>query len=147
MANIVAGLLKMLFGSKADKDRKEVVPYIEKIKSVYPSIEELSNDELRGRSSALMADIAGAIAEDENKITSLKEELERSDISIDDKERISTEIETLTKEIDNTIEKVLLELLPEAFAIMKDTARRFKENEFITVTATEHDRELATRCD
>ncbi|MDE6182874.1 MAG: hypothetical protein K2F53_00415 [Rikenellaceae bacterium] len=112
MANIVAGLLKMLFGSKADKDRKEVVPYIEKIKSVYPSIEALSNDELRGRSATLMADIAGAIAEDENKIASLKEELERSDISIDDKERISTEIETLTKNIDSTIEKVLLELLP-----------------------------------
>ncbi|MDE7355869.1 MAG: preprotein translocase subunit SecA [Rikenellaceae bacterium] len=137
----------MLFGSKADKDRKEVVPYIEKIKSVYPSIEALSNDELRGRSATLMADIAGAIAEDENKIASLKEELERSDISIDDKERISTEIETLTKNIDSTIEKVLLELLPEAFAIMKDTARRFKENEFVTVTATDHDRELATRCD
>ncbi len=147
MANIVAGLLKMLFGSKADKDRKEVVPYIEKIKAVYPEIEKLTNDELRGRSQALMDKIATAIADDEARIATLKEERENPDVSIEDKERISTEIDDLVKEIDDKIEKVLLEILPEAFAIMKDTARRFKENETIEVTATEHDRDLAVTSD
>ncbi len=126
MANVVAGLLKLIFGSKADKDRKAVIPYIEKINAVYPQIEKLTDDELRARSSALMARIADAIADDETRIASLKEELERSDISIEEKEKISTDIEHLTKNIDDTIEKVLLEILPEAFAIMKDTARRFK---------------------
>ncbi len=147
MANVVAGLLKLIFGSKADKDRKAVIPYIEKINAVYPQIEKLTDDELRARSSALMARIADAIADDETRIASLKEELERSDISIEEKEKISTDIEHLTKNIDDTIEKVLLEILPEAFAIMKDTARRFKENEFVVVTATDHDRDLATRSD
>ena len=76
MANVVAGLLKLIFGSKADKDRKAVIPYIEKINAVYPQIEKLTDDELRARSSALMARIADAIADDETRIASLKEELE-----------------------------------------------------------------------
>ena len=99
MANVVAGLLKLIFGSKADKDRKAVIPYIEKINAVYPQIEKLTDDELRARSSALMARIADAIADDETRIASLKEELERSDISIEEKEKISTDIEHLTKNI------------------------------------------------
>ena len=145
--DIVSGLLKMFFGTKADKDRKEIEPYVEKIKAVYPSIAELSNDELRARSEALKKAIADYIAEDETQITVLKAQLEHPDTSLDDKEIISRKVDALVKEIDNKIEEKLDEILPEAFSIMKDTARRFKENEQIVVTATDFDRNLAATKD
>ena len=147
MSNIVANLLKLFFGTKAEKDKKEVMPYIEKIKAIYPQIEQLSNDELRARSAALKKTVQDAIASDEKRIADLKIEMERADISIETKEKISKEIDDIVKHIDQTIEKVLLELLPEAFAIIKDTARRFKENETIEVTASDFDRDLSVKKD
>ncbi len=145
--SIVTSLLKLFFGTKAEKDRKEVMPYIEKIKAVYPEIEALSNDELRARTVALRKRVTDAIAEDEAAIASMKEELEKPEISVEEKERIGNRIEHTVKQIDETIEKVLLELLPEAFAIMKDTARRFTQNSIVEVTATDFDRDLAARKD
>ncbi|MEG1648592.1 MAG: preprotein translocase subunit SecA [Rikenellaceae bacterium] len=145
MSNIVGGLLKLVFGSKADKDKKDVMPYIDKINAIYPTIEKMTNDELRSSSTRLMKTIADAIAADENKIVELRAEIESPDLSIKDKERISTNIDHLIKEIDTTIERVLLEILPEAFSIMKDTARRFKENEIVEVTTSEADRDLAAK--
>ncbi|MEG1634415.1 MAG: preprotein translocase subunit SecA [Rikenellaceae bacterium] len=145
MSNIVGGLLKLVFGSKADKDKKDVMPYIDKINAIYPTIEKMTNDELRSSSTRLMKTIADAIAADENKIVELRAEIESPDLSIKDKERISTNIDHLIKEIDTTIERVLLEILPEAFSIMKDTARRFKENEIVEVTTYEADRDLAAK--
>lgn len=147
MANVVGGILKFLFGSKSEKDRKEVLPFIEKIKSAYPEIESLPVDELRERTQKLRARIAAAIAPDEEHIVELKNKMETSDLSISEKEHISTEIDHTIKRIDQTIEAELLEILPEAFAIMKDTARRFTQNETISVIATEADRELAMRSD
>ncbi|MBQ3082315.1 MAG: preprotein translocase subunit SecA, partial [Alistipes sp.] len=141
--DILAGLIKLIFGSKADKDRKEIEPYIEKIKAVYPSIEQLSNDELRGRSEALKQRIADFIAADEARIVTLKGELENPSTELAQKERVSKEIDTLKKRIDEKIEQVLDEILPEAFAIMKDTARRFAQNETVVVTANDFDRNLA----
>ncbi|MEG1934953.1 MAG: preprotein translocase subunit SecA, partial [Rikenellaceae bacterium] len=135
----------MVFGSKADKDKKDVMPYIDKINAIYPTIEKMTNDELRSSSTRLMKTIADAIAADENKIVELRAEIESPDLSIKDKERISTNIDHLIKEIDTTIERVLLEILPEAFSIMKDTARRFKENEIVEVTTYEADRDLAAK--
>lgn len=145
MSNIVASLLKLMFGSKADKDKKEVMPYIMKINAVYPTIEKMTNDELRESSARLMKTLSDAISEDENKIVELRAEIENPDLKISDKERISTNIDNLIKEIDTTIERVLLEILPEAFSIMKDTARRFKENEIVEVTTTDADRDLAAK--
>ncbi|MFI3315734.1 MAG: preprotein translocase subunit SecA, partial [Rikenellaceae bacterium] len=144
MSNIVNGLLKLMFGSKADKDRKEVLPYVDKIHAIQPEIKALSNDSLRERSSLLMRKIADGIVESENKIAELRVQIESSEISIKDKAKISDSIELLTKKIDETIEKILLEILPEAFAIMKDTARRFKESERVEVSTSDADRELAT---
>ena len=144
---LVTGLLKMFFGTKSDKDRKEIKPYVNKIKEIYPQIEQLSNDELRARSAALQADIAAYIAEDEAQITDLKAKLENMETSIDEKEEISRKIDHLTEEIDRKIEEKLDEILPEAFAIMKDTARRFTQNSEVVVTATDFDRDLAAEKD
>ena len=145
--DIVTGIIKLLFGSKADKDRKAIEPYVNKIKEVYPSIAALSNDELRGRSQALMKQIADFIAPDEERIVTLKAQLERAETALEEKEKISKEIDEITKRIDEKIEQKLDEILPEAFAIMKDTARRFAENETVTVTANDFDRQLAASKD
>ena len=145
--DIAASLIKLFFGSKADKDRKEVEPYLVKIKAVYPTIEALSNDELRARSSNLKKQIANFIAADEARIVELKARLELPDTSLSDKEKISKEIDETVKRIDEKIEQKLDELLPEAFAIMKDTARRFAQNETVEVTANDFDRELAATKD
>ena len=145
--NLVASLIKLMFGTKSEKDRKLIAPYVEKILAIYPSIEQLSNDELRARSAALKAAVADHIREDEQQIADLKAQLENLDTSLEDKERISKQIDSLTETIDKTIEEKLEEILPEAFAIVKDTARRFKENSEIVVTATDFDRELAASKD
>ena len=144
---LVTGLLKMFFGTKSDKDRKEIEPYVNKIKEIYPQIEQLSNDELRAHSAALQAAIAAYIADDEAQITDLKAKLENMETSLDEKEEISRKIDHLTEEIDRKIEEKLDEILPEAFAIMKDTARRFTQNSEVVVTATDFDRDLAAEKD
>jgi len=145
--DIVASLIKMIFGSKADKDRKEIEPYLQKIKAVYPEIEALSNDGLRARSEELKRRIADCIAGDEARIVELRARLEQPETTLEEKEKISKEIDDLTKRIDDRIEEKLDEILPEAFAIMKDTARRFAENETVEVTANDFDRELAASKD
>ncbi len=145
--DILTGLIKLFFGSKADKDRKEVEPYLVKIKEIYPTIKALSNDELRAHSAELRRRIAEFIAGDEAHIVEQKAKLESSDLSIDDKEKISKDIDNTVKRIDEKIEKMLDEILPEAFAIMKDTARRFAENATVVVTANDFDRDLAATKD
>ena len=145
--DIVAGLIKLIFGSKADKDRKEIEPYLQKIKAVYPSIEALSNDGLRARSEELKQRIADFIAADEARIVELKAILEKAETTLEEKEKISKEIDETTKRIDEKIEEKLDEILPEAFAIMKDTARRFAQNDTVEVTANDFDRDLAATKD
>ena len=140
--NVVQSILKLFFGTKSDKDRKEIQPYVDKILALYPSIDALDNDALRGRSEALKAQIADFIRPEEERIAALKTELE-GDLSIEKKSDISKEIDNLTKEVDEKIEKKLDEILPEAFAIMKSTARRFAEGETVVVTANDFDRNLA----
>ena len=101
--DILSKVIKMFFGSKADKDRKEIIPYVEKIKAIYPTIEKLSNDELRPRSQALSKSITDFIAEDEATIVKDKELLESPTTTLKEKERLSAEIEMLTKRIDDNI--------------------------------------------
>ncbi|MBP3482202.1 MAG: preprotein translocase subunit SecA [Alistipes sp.] len=145
--DILTGLIKFFFGSKADKDRKEIEPYVLKIKEIYPSIAALSNDGLRERSQSLMKQIADFIAADEAHIAECKAHLELPETTLEEKEKISKDIEDTVKRIDDKIEQKLDEILPEAFAIMKDTARRFTENETVEVTATDFDRQLAATKD
>ena len=145
--DIVSNIIKLFFGSKTDKDRKQIEPYVQKIKDIYPSIERLSNDELREHSAALMKQIANFIASDEAHIAEQKVKLEHPDTTLAEKEKISKDIEQTTKRIDDKIEQKLDEILPEAFAIMKDTARRFTQNETVVVTANDFDRDLAAKKD
>ena len=125
----IGSIIKKLFGSKAERDLKSIQPYVDKIIAIYPSIEKLSNDELRAHTKVLQQKIRDRIKESEEKIAYLKQTVDAPDIDVKTKEKTYDEIDKMEKEIDSSIEDVLLEILPEAFAIVKDTARRFKENE------------------
>ena len=135
-------LFKKIFGSKADRDMKAIRPTLDKVLEAYKGIDALSDDELRQRCQELRDKIQAAIASDEARIAAIKEELEK-EIPLKQKETLATEQDKLVKKVDETIEKVLDEILPEAFAIMKSTARRFKENPEIRVKATDFDRNLS----
>ncbi|MBK6964740.1 MAG: preprotein translocase subunit SecA [Bacteroidales bacterium] len=136
--------LKKMLGSKSDKDIREINPVLEKIKQVYPLIEKLSNDELRLKTVEFKEKITNATAEKEKSIADLKEQIETdSEMDMDDKEKIYHEIDNLANQSYAITQEVLNEILPEAFAVMKETARRFKENEIIEVTATQMDRDMA----
>ena len=138
----VADILKKIFGSKSDRDMKAVKPYLDKVLAVYPEIDALSNDDLRARTDALKAKIAAVEKPFEDRIAEIKAQLEQ-DLPISQKEALATESDKLVKDEDDAIEDVLNEVLPEAFAIVKSTARRFAQNETVEVTASDFDRQLA----
>ena len=138
----VADILKKIFGSKSDRDMKAIKPYLAKVLAAYPEIDALSADGLRERSAALRAKIFEVEKPFEDRIAEIKARIEE-DIPIEEKEALATESDRLVKEEDEAIEVILNELLPEAFAIMKSTARRFAQNETVEVTATEFDKQLA----
>ena len=142
----ISGILKKVFGSKSDRDMKLIRPVLDKVLAAYPAIDALSNDELRARSEALKAKLRECEAPFEKRIEEIKVKLEE-DIPVSEKETLATESDKLVKEEDEQIEKVLDEILPEAFAIMKSTARRFKENETIEVEATQMDKDLSINHD
>ena len=136
-------LFKKIFGTKAERDLKQLKPVLAKVLAAYDEIDKLDNDQLRAKCDELKAKIREAIAADEQRIAQISEELE-ADLPVEQKEALATESDKLVKKVDETIEKVLEEILPEAFAIMKSTARRFKENPEIMVKATQFDRNLST---
>ena len=135
-------LFKKIFGTKAERDLKPLRPMLDKVLAAYETIDKLDNDQLRAKCDELKAKIQEAIAADEKRIAEIKLEIE-TDIPLDRKEKLATESDKLVKKVDETIETVLNEILPEAFAIMKSTARRFKENDVIRVKATQFDRDLS----
>ena len=135
-------LFKKIFGTKAERDLKQLRPMLDKVLAAYETIDKLDNDQLRAKCDELKARIQEAIAADEKRIAEIKLEIE-TDIPLDKKEKLATESDKLVKKVDETIETVLNEILPEAFAIMKSTARRFKENDVIRVKATQFDRDLS----
>lgn len=134
-------LITKLFGNKSQKDMREIMPYVEKIKAAYTEIDALSNDELRARSQALMDKIQARVADKKQKINDLKASIES--LEIEQREKVYNQIDSLEKEIKDDYKAVLMEILPEAFAIVKSTAHRFAENETVVVTATEQDKNLA----
>ncbi|WP_075590754.1 preprotein translocase subunit SecA [Labilibacter marinus] len=136
-----------LFGSKYERDLKELNPVVDQVKSVYPEIEKLSNDDLRQRSEGLRAKINEAIKTEKEEIAQLKAKTEDPAVGITEREKIYAEVDKIEKDIDEKLEKVLGDLLPEAFAILKDTARRLTENEKVEVTASQFDRDLAASRD
>ena len=140
-------ILKNLFGNKADRDMKEIMPIVAQVNAEWEKIKGLSHDELRAITEAMKQEVRDYISEEQNEITELKRKVEEESPSIEEREEIFTRVDSLEGEIDQKIEEVLTTLLPKAFAVMKDTARRFKENEEIQVTATPFDRDLAVSHD
>ena len=137
-------IFKKIFGSKAERDLKQLKPILESIKKAYVEIDNLSDDQLREKSEELKNRIKERTAADEKRIAEIKLELEK-ELPLDKKEKLASESDKLVKKVDEDIETILNEILPEAFAVMKSTARRFKENETIRVKATEFDRTLSTK--
>ncbi len=135
-------ILKSLFGDKSSRDMKLIQPLVEKVKAVYPEIEKLSNDELRNKTIQIKQHIQNSAEEQKQKIAELKSHIE--DTPIDEREGIFNQIDKLEKEILEIYEQKLDEAMPEVFAIVKETAKRFANNEETIVTANDFDRELAS---
>ena len=138
-------ILKKLFGNKSTRDMKEIQPWVQKVKDAYPEIEKLSNDELRAKTKELQLYVQSSAKEEKEKIDELKAKVET--LELEDREDVFNQIDKLEKEVLDKYEKALDEILPQAFAIVKNTAQRFTDNAEITVTATDFDRELANTKD
>ena len=134
-------LLTSLFGNKSTRDMKLIQPLVEKVKAVYPEIQQLDNDQLRQRSKAIQQQVQDSAKKQKEEIDRLKGTIE--DTPIDERAEIFAQIDKLEKEALDIYEDALNEVMPEVFSIVKETARRFAENEETIVTATDFDRELA----
>lgn len=146
MLNFLTKTISNVFGTKSDRDIKDIQPYVVATNKEYEKLQGLSNDELRAKTKSLQAFISDKLSHIDTQIANLKRGVEESpDMSIDQKEAVFKQIDELDKKRDEELEVVLKEILPQAFAIVKDTARRFKENTEVEVTATHLDRELAMR--
>jgi preprotein translocase subunit SecA len=138
-------ILSKLFGNKSQRDLREINPHVQKIVAIYPEIKKLSNDKLRERSRQLMDYVQEKVEEEKKRIEELKSTIE--ELELEEREKIWNEIDKIEKDILDQHEKTLGEILPEVFAIVKDTARRLTENEQTVVTATDFDRKLAVNHD
>ena len=134
-------ILKSLFGDKSSRDMKLIQPLVEKVKEVYPQVEKLDNDALRQRTKVLQQQVQDSAKEQKARIAELKATIE--DTPIEERADIFDKIDKIEKEVLDIYEKALDEVMPEVYAIVKETARRFAENEETIVTATDFDRELA----
>ena len=134
-------LLKSLFGDKSSRDMKLIQPLVEKVKAVSPEIEKLDNDALRQRTKTLQQQVQDSAKEQKARIEELKATIENT--PIDERADIFAQIDKIEKEVLDIYEKALDEVMPEVFAIVKETAKRFAQNEETIVTATDFDRELA----
>lgn len=136
--------LSKIFGSKSDRDIKHIQPLVAKIKEEYSKLEGLTNDELRAKTADFKKRIADYLADIDKEIADLKMQGDREGVEMDEKTAIYEKVDKLNKDRDRRLEEVLMQLLPEAFAVVKETARRFTENSELTVSASDFDRELAT---
>jgi len=144
----MANILRKFIGTKSDKDIKVLMPILNDIKEVYDTISKLSNDELRGKTQEFKQKISEYVKSDEDQILELRQQIEQqSDLDIDEKEKIYENIDQLAKDSYEKSQEILNEILPEAFSVMKETAKRFKENEIVEVTATQMDKDLASKRD
>lgn len=136
--------LSKIFGNKSQRDLKEVMPFVNEAKVVYETIKTLSNDDLRGKTIEFRAEIRSAIEKEESELQELRARIENEyDMPVEEKENIYRRIEALEKTSYEKTQTVLNKILPEAFAVVKETARRFAENEEVEVTATDRDRDLS----
>ena len=140
--SVINSVLGLFLGNKYERDLKEINPYVEKIKLEFDKLTDLSNDELRDLSVELRKEIHAGIEEFETEIRTLREKSEIEE-DVYKKEEIYNQIDKIEKQVDEKLEDVLDALVPRAFAIVKETARRFKENDFLEATARQYDRDLA----
>ena len=140
--SIINDILGLFLGNKYERDMREINPFVDKIHIEFEKLQGISNDQLRDKTQELRKKILEYVAEDENKIKSIKESAEAEE-DVYKKEESYNEIDKIAKQIDDKLETVLDECVPEAFAIVKETARRFKENSVLEVTARQFDRDLA----
>ena len=148
MASFITNLISSFLGKKSDRDLKEIMPLLTLTKESYETIKNYTNDELRNRTQELKQYIAEYIKEEDDRINELKKQSdENPDMDIEEKEKIYAEIDLLKKTVNKKIEEALITVLPDAFSIVKETAKRFKENEKVEVTATDFDKKIATRKD
>ena len=144
----MANFFQKMFGTKSDRDIKEVNPIQEATLQAYETIKYLSNDELRAKTAEFKQKINDSIADQTQQIQELKESVDSNpDTDVEEKENIWKKIDDLEKECYDVTQNVLSEILPEAFSVMKETAKRFKENEIVEVTANDFDRDLAAHRD
>ena len=134
-------ILRSLFGDKASRDMKLIQPVVEQVKAAYPAVQQLDNDQLRQRTKEIQRQVQDSAKEQKEEIEKLKATIE--DTPIDERADIFAKIDKIEKEVLDIYEEALNKVLPEVFAIVKETARRFAENEETIVTATDFDRELA----
>lgn len=144
---MIADLLKKLFGDKSTKDQKLYQPFVDETKKHLQEIQSLSDDGLREKSFGFRQKIQESIKDLEAQVAEIQTNIGKSEQSIEDKEKLFEQIDALTKEIDETIEVTLLEILPEAFAVVKETAHRWTNNGKLEVTAKDFDKELAIKKD
>ncbi len=144
MLGSLTNTLKKIFGDKSEKDIKEISPLVKKVNEIFAGLESESNDALRARTEALKAQIKKDTEKQEEEIASLTKQVDDNPkMDIAEKEAIFSQVDKIKEEVDAQIEKTLLDILPEAFALVKETARRFKENDSLEVTATDFDKDLA----
>ena len=140
----MANFLTKLFGNKSQRDLKVIKPFLDATLAVYPAIQALSNDALRAKTIEFKERIAKAVEQEETELARLHTRIEEEyDMPVDEKEGLYKRIDELEKQGYDKTQKVLDDILPEAFAVVKETARRFAQNETVEVTATDHDRDLA----
>lgn len=136
-------ILSKLFGSKSERDIKHIQPLVEKIKEEYSKLQVLSHDELRAKTPEFKSRIQEFLQEIDQEIAEIKVSAEKEDVGMVEKTAMYDKVDKLTKDRDKQLEIVLKDILPEAFAVVKETARRFSENELLEVTAQDYDREFA----
>ena len=140
----MANILTKLFGNKSQRDLKEVKPFLDATLAVYPTIAALDNDGLRAKTIEFKQKIRAAVDAEETELAALRARIdEEYDMPVDEKESLYKRIDDLEKQSYDKTQKVLDQILPEAFAVVKETAKRFATNATVTVTATDHDRDLA----
>ncbi len=145
MIGTVFKALTKVFGSKSERDLKDILPLVKEINIEFDKLRQISNDDLRGKTIQFKKRIQDYLSDIDTEVAALKVKTEVPDINLQEKEDLYKEIEKLQKQRDEELEKVLMEILPEAFAVVKETARRLTEDKELSVTATELDKELSTR--
>ena len=144
--NNMLEFISKLFGNKSDRDVKSLLPLVEKVKAEFARLGDISNDELRAKTIAFKGVIGEGLTGIDSEIQAIKDRTENNpDLEVSEKVALYTQLDKLEKDRNKELEVILMQILPEAFAVVKETAKRFKENKTIEVTATQFDRDLAAR--